>query len=94
VISLISLKDGAIEGSCNNDTYLCIFNLSYDFDPQQPDYHFQYSLQACCIQLSPIIWIKHHVKGDQDETINGPLDYWAVLNIIMDQMARILAAPR
>jgi hypothetical protein len=53
MISLFSLQDGAIEVDCDNDAYLRIFNLSYVFDPQQPDYNF---LQACCIQSSPIIW--------------------------------------
>jgi hypothetical protein len=41
------------------------------------------------IKSSPITWQFRHVKGHQDEEADAVLDRWAVLNIQMDNLAKM-----
>jgi hypothetical protein len=75
-----------IEAGCGNEASSCIFDFSYVFDTQQPDYNLLSSMQAS-IRSSPISWTGQHVKGHQDDHA-GALNYWIVLNIKMDQMTK------
>jgi hypothetical protein len=49
-------------------------------------------LSALCKMIveSPISWTTRHVDGHQDNNITATLDWWAVQNIQMDNLAEVL----
>jgi hypothetical protein len=75
---------------CNGKSALNhIFNeaTGYDADINGADYDMISSIQMA-IQQSPVCWSYQHVKGHQDDDGTRRLDWWARLNVEIDDLAK------
>jgi hypothetical protein len=66
-------------------------NKASDMWPLEPaDPHFD-MLSALCktILVSPLTWTTCHIEGHQDKDATAELDFWAIQNIQMDNLAKV-----
>jgi hypothetical protein len=82
------ITSGGIEVGCNG---LSALNKAFDTWPLEPaDPHFD---MLCAlrqmIKSSPLKWKTRHVDGHQDNDVTVKLDFWAVKNIQMDNLAKV-----
>jgi hypothetical protein len=61
-----------------------------DYVIKPTDDHFDLiTATRAMLRKCPVTWIPHHVKGHQDDDPNATLDLWALLNIEMDDQAKL-----
>jgi hypothetical protein len=86
--SWAGILSGGIEVGCDG---LSALNKAFDTWPLDPDDpHFD-MLSALCtmIAASPLKWTTRHIEGHQDDDLTKALDFWALQNIQMDNLAKV-----
>jgi hypothetical protein len=85
------ISSGAIEVGCNGQiTLRHAFGRGPKFDPdiKDADYNILSAIRKL-LARSPVTWAWRHVAGHQDDDGIEELNRWAMLNIEMDNLAKV-----
>jgi hypothetical protein len=86
--SWADIISGGIAVGCDG---LSVLNKASETWPlESADPHFDMLCALCqVIEISPLSWTTRHVDGYQDNAATAKLDFWAVKNIQMDNLAKV-----
>jgi hypothetical protein len=86
--SWAGITSGSIEIGCDGLSALSKAFDTWPLEPADPHFDMLSSLRSM-IASSPLTWTTRHVAGHQDDDPTKTLDWWALQNIQMDNLAKV-----
>jgi hypothetical protein len=87
--SWANISTGGIEVECDGQSALLkAFGTCWPLEPTDSHFDLLSALRKM-IAASPLIWTTRHIEGHQDDNATAELDFWAIQNIQMDNLAKV-----
>jgi hypothetical protein len=88
IVNLLCSWANIVHGGCDGLSALNKAFNSWPLEPADPHFDMLSSLHSMLAE-SPLQWKTRHIEGHQDDNPQASLDFWAVQNIKMDNLAKI-----